>query len=213
MQKLKASRNELFNQIEKSALKQLPSAKYEIRNFKRLKAQFNYHILLSEDKHHYSIPWHFRRKQVSVFYTQTTVEILYKNQRIAFHKRNRMPNGYTTVKEHMPEKHQQQSDWHPQRFINWAHNIGESVEAVIVNVLSKHQHPEQGYKTCLGILNLAKKYGKDRLNKACERAIYFNHCSCKGIKNILENRLENYQEELFTPTSAHANIRGNQYYK
>jgi transposase len=212
MQKFKVSRNELFQQIEKDALKPLPANRYEFRKIKKLKVQLNYHILLSEDKHHYSVPHRYRGHRVTVFYTDTNIEIFYKNQRIASHKRNRIPNGYTTVKEHMPQKHQLQSEWNPQRFINWARNTGEHVETVIVNVLMRRQYPEQAYKTCMGILNLTKQYDNEQLDKACEKAVYFNRYSCRGIKNILENKQEDYQVELFKPMPTHSNIRGNQYY-
>lgn len=213
MQKLNVSRKDLFDQIEQTALKPLPKEKYVIRRFKRLKAQFNYHIYLSEDKHYYSLPYRYRGKQILVIYTDTVVELFYKNQRIAFHKRNRKPNGYTTVKEHMPSHHQLVRDWNPQRLINWAQTIGEHVKLVIEQILVQRQHPEQAYKVCLGILNLEKQFTKDRLNKACQRAISFHHYSFKGIKNILENRLEECQLDCFEPLPEHQNIRGNHYYQ
>ena len=202
----------MFDQIEKEALKPLPAEKYVIRHFKRLKVQINYHIYLSEDKHHYSVPYRYRGKQVIVVYTDSTVATYYKNNRISIHKRDRTPNGYSTIKDHMPSHHRKYSDWNPQRFINWAKNTGENVEALVKTVLASRQYPEQSFKTCLGILNLAKKYDKERLDKACKNAIYFQYYSYKGIKNILENNLENYQEELFQPLPDHTNIRGNQYY-
>lgn len=213
MQKPNVSRKQLLDEVEKSALAPLPQERYYLRHFKRLKAQFNYHIYLSDDKHHYSVPYRYRGKHVQVVYTEKVVEIFYKNQRIAFHKRDRTLNGYTTIKEHMPLHHQDINDWNPQRLISWAQNIGEYVEIVVSHILSTRQHPEQGYKVCLGILNLTKKFEPERLNKACQRAIDFNHYSYKGIKNILEKRLENCQLDLFEPLPMHQNIRGNQYYQ
>ena len=213
MQKLGISRKELFEQIEKDALLALPQERYTRRNFKSLKVQFNYHIYLSDDKHHYSVPYRYRARQVQVIYTDAVVEIFYKNTRIAFHKRNRTANGYTTIKEHMPSHHQAMSDWNPERLINWAANIGEHVKAVIEHILEHRQHPEQAYKVCLGILNLAKKFEAERLNKACQRAIDFQHYSYKGIKNILEKRLENRQLDCFEALPEHQNLRGNRYYQ
>ncbi|MFQ5866137.1 MAG: IS21 family transposase [bacterium] len=212
MQKSNLSRKELFEQIEKAALLPLPQEKYTIRNFKQLKVQFNYHVYLSDDKHHYSVPYRYRAKRVQVIYTDSVVEIFHKNNRIAFHKRNRTPSGYTTLKEHMPSHHQAMSDWNPQRLINWASNIGEYVRAVVEHILAHQQHPEQAYKVCLGILNLAKKFEPERLNKACRIAIDFQHYSYKGIKNILENRLEDQQLDCFEALPEHQNIRGNHYY-
>ena len=216
MQKSGISRKALFEQIEKAALLPLPQERYTQKNFKTLKVQFNYHIYLSDDKHHYSVPYRYRGKQVRVIYTDTVVEIFHKNTRIAFHKRNKTANGYSTIKEHMPSHHRLMSDWNPQRLINWAGNIGESVKAVIEHILEHRQHPEQAYKVCLGILNLSKKFDRERLDKACRIAIEFQHYSYKGIKNILENHLENQQLDCFESHSfatAHPNIRGNHYYR
>ncbi|NIT72047.1 IS21 family transposase [candidate division KSB1 bacterium] len=212
MQRLTISRKTLFEQTDKGMLTPLPPQQYVIREFKSLKVQFNYHIYLSNDKHYYSVPYRYRGNQVRVIYTDSVVEIFYKNQRIAFHKRNRTPNGYTTVKDHMPSHHKAMSDWNPQRLINWASHLGEYVEAVIAHILKHRQHPEQAYKVCLGILNLAKRFGKTRLNKACRRAIDFQHYSYKGIKNILENRTEEQQLDCFETLPEHQNIRGSHYY-
>jgi transposase len=213
MQKLKVSRQQLFDEIERDTLKPLPRQMYVIRHFKTLKAQFNYHVYLSEDKHYYSVPYRYRAKQLQVIYTDAVVELFSKGKRIAFHKRDRKPNGYSTAGEHMPSHHRFVSDWNPERLINWAKNIGEHVQIVVEHILARAQHPEQGYKTCLGILNLAKKFGKDRLNKACKRAVNFQHFSYKGIKNILDNRLEACQLDCFEQLPEHKNIRGNNYYR
>ncbi len=213
MQKLKVSRKDLFDQIERAALKPLPKEKYLKRQFKRLKAQFNYHIYLSEDKHYYSVPYRYRGKEIEVIYTDRVVELFYKNRRIAFHQRDRKPKGYSTVKEHMPSHHQFMSDWNPQRLINWAENIGEYVKVVVEKILAERPHPEQAYKVCLGILNLEKRFTKDRLDKACRRAVAFHHYSYQGIKNILEKRLEDSQPDCFAALPEHPNIRGHYYYQ
>lgn len=213
MQKLGISRKAHFEQIEKAALAPLPAERYVTRRFKSLKVQFNYHIYLSDDKHHYSVPYRYRGKQVQVIYTDAALEIFYKNQRIAFHKRNATRNGYTTVREHMPSHHRKATDWSPQRLITWATNLGEYVEALVVRILQQRTHPEQAYKTCLGILNLTKKFDQERLNKACRIALHFQYYSYRGIKNILENNLENQQLDCFeTPPNVHPNIRGDHYY-
>ncbi|MBN2603796.1 MAG: IS21 family transposase [Candidatus Thermoplasmatota archaeon] len=213
MQKLNISREQLFHDIEKQALKPLPQEAYVIRHFKRLKVQFNYHIFLSDDKHSYSVPYRYRGKHVIVSYTDTIVEIFLNNQRLAFHIRNQTPNGYTTQKEHMPAHHQHMDDWNPQRLINWANHIGKHVEIVISYILSHRQHPEQGYKVCLGILNLAKRFDNQQLDKACQRAIYFNNYSYKGIQLILDNKLEDVQLDCFEPLPDHQNIRGHHYFQ
>jgi transposase len=141
------------------------------------------------------------------------VEIFNRNVRIAIHERDRRPNKYTTLPDHMPPNHRWMNDWNPERLEGWAENIGPAVKEMIKAVLERRQHPEQAYRSCLGILNLVKKYGEQRLNKACMRAMYYNHYSWRGINNILKNGMEDIQEEdLFSRLPEHENIRGNQYY-
>lgn len=213
LQRMKVSRWELFKEIEQQVLKPLPSCKYELRGFLNLKVQFNYHIYFSPDTHYYSVPWQNKGKRVVVIYTSENVEIYHKNIRIAFHKRDRVVNGYTTLKEHMPAHHQFYADWSPQRMISWGSAVGANVKVMIEKVLESRKFPEQAYKVCLGILNLSKKYGNERLNQACERALQYNCYSYKSIKNMLEKGLDKTQEEIVFPAlPIHKNIRGNQYF-
>lgn len=217
MQRLKMSRKELFSETEKGILKPLPNSLYEIKKFSRLKVQFNYHIYLSADKHYYSVPYEYRGRQVDIVYSDTNVEIYCRNMRIACHKRDRKVNGYTTIKEHMPPQHRWVGEWNVERITSWAGKIGINTKALIVKVLETKEHPEQGYKVCLGILSLARKYGETRLDKACRYALTFGNYSLKSIKSTLEHRLEDQQDmfaELGVPVNlpVHENIRGNQYY-
>ncbi len=216
MQRLKIGRRKLFDEIEKSELKLLPAKPYELRKFKKLNVQFNYHIYFSEDNHYYSVPYRYVKKSVDVMYTDSAVDIYYKNTRIAFHKRDRSFNKYTTIKEHMPEPHKWIADWTPERFLRWADSIGDPAKTLIEHVLNQKQHPEQGFKTCLGILSLSKKYGEKRLNLACAKALQFNRYTYKAVNNILKNGMEavqaDGQEVLFKSLPVHENIRGNQYY-
>ena len=212
MQRLNVSRKQLFIETEKPALLPLPARKYEMKNFKTLKAQFNYHVYLSDDRHYYSVPYRYRGSQVKLIYTRSSVEIFCKGNRIAFHIRNFKPGGYTTDPDHMPSHHKFITDWNPQRFIHWARNTGEHVELVVSRVLESRKHPEQAYKVCMGILSLAKKYDKPRLDRACKRAISFDLYTYQGIRNILEKKLEDHQLDSFEPLPSHSNIRGNEYY-
>jgi hypothetical protein len=210
---MKTSRRELFNETEKAALKPLPAEKYEWKEFLSVKVQFNYHVEFSPDKHYYSVPWGYRRKQVSIIYTSGRVDIYCKGIRIAMHSRNRQANGYTTIKAHMPPEHQFVADWSPGRMIGWGEKIGESVKCMIEGVLRRREFPEQGYKVCLGILSLAKKYGNDRLNNACTRAVQANYYSYKGVKNILEKGLDKIQEQpTILELPVHSNIPGSNYF-
>jgi transposase len=214
-QRLKTSRRELFDNIEKQVLKPLPKERYAIKQCKELTVQFNYHVELREDRHYYSVPWQLKGKRVRVVYDDRNVAIYYDNVRIIQYKRDRSPNGYTTLHIHMPPHHRFYAQWSPERFIRWAQSIGDDVAEMIQVVLKSREHPEQAFKICMGILNLVKEHGPDRLNKACARALGFGFYSYKRIKNILDRGLE---EEALTesrelPVSSHENIRGSQYYQ
>jgi transposase len=214
-QRLKISRRGLFEKIEKMALKPLPRERYAIKHCRELTVQFNYHIELREDRHYYSVPWQLRGKRIRVIYDDRNVAIYYDNIRIAQHRRNHTPNEYTTLHTHMPPNHRYYAVWSPERFIRWARSIGDNVEKVIKIALKSRKHPEQAFKTCMGILNLVKEYEAARLDKACEKALDFGFYSYKRIKNILDSGLE---KSIFTELndhhiSSHENLRGSQYYK
>jgi transposase len=214
MQLTKISRLEMFNQIEKNTLKPLPLNLYEPKMYAKLTVAFNYHIFLNKDKHYYSVPFNYIKKKVDVVYTHADVEIYYNNVRIACHRRSDKANGYTTIKEHMPENHKFYNEWSPERFISWAEKLGDDVKILIEKILLTRDHPEQAFKVSLGILNLAKRYGNEKLNKACRKAVYYDVYTLKFVKNALENNaLEIESNDLFTVSNiTHENIRGNQYF-
>lgn len=214
-QRLKTSRRELFDNIEKPVLKPLPKERYAIKQSKELTVQFNYHVELREDRHYYSVPWQLKGKRVRVVYDDRNVAIYCDNVRIIQYKRDRSPNGYTTLHTHMPPHHRFYAQWSPERFIRWAQSIGDDVAEIIQMVLKSRKHPEQAFKTCMGILNLVKKHGPDRLNKACARALGFGFYSYKRIKNILDRGLEEEPliESRELTVSSHENIRGSLYYR
>jgi transposase len=213
MQRIKMSRLELFNEIEKNVLKPLPFTLFEYKKYSRLTVAFNYHIYLSCDGHYYSVPFSFTKKKVDVCYSETNVEIYYDNIRIASHKRAFNPNKYSTNPAHMPPKHQFYASWTPERFLSWAEKIGYDVKEFIKGVLDSKEHPEQGFKVSLGILNLSKSYGNEKLNKACKKGSYYKVYTLNFIKNILSNnRFEIESENLFQKSFNHENIRGEQYY-
>lgn len=174
----------------------------------------NCHVYLSLDKHYYSVPYKYIGKKVRVIYTKSHVEIYLNYTRIAFHVRDYHLYKYSTVKEHLPSHHRFVSDWCPDKFINWASGIGKETEHYIRKVLDSKQHPEQGYKSCIGILSFNKKLGPVRLNNACRRAIHYNSFSYNTIKNILNkglDKLELEKKNQFT-LPLHENVRGGSYY-
>jgi transposase len=213
--KIKMSRRGLFDQLEKKELKSLPLEKYEYKEFQQAKVDFNYHVKLKEDNHYYSVPWRLRQIKavVKLYYTANNVEIYHNNIRIVSYKRDKTNNRYTTLTEHMPAHHKYYAEWNPERIKSWAEKIGEDVRIVVENIMKNSSHPEQGFRSCVGVINLGKTHGETRLIKACKRAIDLNYYSYRFIKNILVKKLENIQPELeFYSIPYHQNIRGKEFY-
>jgi transposase len=212
------SRYSLFEELDKPALQPLPARPYELKKYVKATVYKTSHVWLGEDKHYYSVPYRYMGKKVKIAYTTHSVEVYYNYQRIAAHPREKGHYRYTSEKSHMPSTHQFVSDWNPEKFIRWAGDIGPHTRFLIEQILEKKPHPEQGYKTCLGILTLARKVGKQRLEKACDRAAYFNSYSYRVVKNILENGLEAQTWKPPEKTAnqhnvLHQNIRGKQNYQ
>ena len=209
------SRFQLFNEVEKDQLSPLPLHRYQIKQLAFATVMQNGHVLLSKDKHYYSVPFSYIRKKVKVMFTEREVEVYFNYNRIALHKRSITPYNYTTNKDHLATTHRFLTEWTPQRFINWAASIDDSVKEFITRLLEKRQHPEQSYKSCMGVLQYAKKVGNERLVNACKRAIDFDTYSYKIIQRILENGLDLVPDEEENPDQLpdHQNIRGKKYYK
>lgn len=209
------SRYSLFKEIESVALRPLPVKRYEIKSYAQATVHKNSHIYLSKDKHYYSVPYQHIGKHVKVIFSNSLVEVFHKQERLTAHARQRKKYAYTTVKEHMPSHHQFVSDWNSEKFIEWANNIGIHCKEYIIVILDKKQHPEQSYKSCLGILHLAKKVGNERLNNACKRALGYQAYNYNMVDRILKkgwDKLdENLEENIEIPN--HNNIRGGTYYK
>jgi len=214
-QKIKVSRMELFLEIEKDKLAPLPLTRYEFKKFAYVKVQPSYHIYLSEDIHYYSVPFRFIGKKVKVIYSISAVEIYHDNRRIASHRRDRRQGGYTTLKDHMPSAHKYYAEWNPGRITGWAAKVGPNVGNIVSKILASKKYPEQAYRVCIGIINLAKKYGSVRTDKACKRAFSYKLYKYRAVKNILDKGLDSIEEEkvLEQKLPLHENIRGSGYYK
>ena len=214
MQRIGISRWQRFRSIELAALKPLPEQPYQIRRFHQVTVGFNYHVYFSPDKHNYSVPWTYRRKQVRVVSSEKNVEVYYNHQRIATHRRDRRAGGYSTQPEHMPSQHRLYAEWSPERFLSWAQNIGPKTRELIAAVLDSRQVAEQAFRSCLGILKLAERYEASRLEAASTRALAYGVSSYRGVRSILEKGLDRSGAER--PGSfvlpEHPNIRGEQYY-
>jgi len=215
-QKMEGSRRELWETLDRPALKALPPTRYEYAEWRRCKVNIDYHVEV--EKHLYSVPYQLVHEIVDVRITQVTVEILFKNRRVCAHER-RVGRGYTTDPDHMPKGHREYAEWTPTRIMSWASDTGPNTARVAEVIIARRDHPEQGYRSCLGILRLGKKYGKDRLEAACARAVALGAYSYKSIQSILSTGLDKQPlpgTEKTTKTAApadHANIRGPQYYQ
>ena len=210
------SRRQLFDEIERAALMPLPALRYELKKQLFATVAKNGHAALGPDKHYYSVPYRFIGKKVKLLYSRHTVEIYYNYERIALHRRSKSPYQYTTEKEHLASTHRFVSEWTPDRFAEWAGSIHEDVRLYVLKVLDRKQHPEQAYKSCMGILGFAKKVGHERLIKACQRALGYGAYNYKTIQKILELQLDQKDapdetDQLSMPQ--HDNIRGGQYYQ
>jgi transposase len=209
------SRQQLFNQIEKDQLNPLTREIYELKTFNQCRVQYNHHVYLKEDKHYYSVPFQYTGKHVMVTYTSGLVDIYYNNLRIALHKRNRKQYDYTTEEKHRPLNHQNQAKWTPERFVSWARDIDPKVELLIMKVLDSRPHPEQAFRTCMGLLNLHKKSDNHEYIKACSKAMSLNCLSFKFIKNTIKSKtfnLDSEQELGLFKLPDHSNLRGKENY-
>ena len=215
MQKLKSSRKELFERLDKPAALSLPEKRYEYAEWKKARVNIDYHVEI--DRHYYSVPYQLAHEQVDVRSTDHTVEIFHKGQRQASHTRGFEKHKHSTKPEHMPEAHRQYMTWNPERIMAWAEKTGPYTREVIKNNLESRRFPEQAYRSCLGILRLSNHYPADRLENACKRALQYRVYSFTRIKAILDTGLDK-QADLFENVAAprvspmHENVRGIGYY-
>jgi transposase len=212
LQKLKVSRRYLFETIDRPAMKPLPERRYEYAEWEKHKVNIDYHVEV--DRHYYSVPYHLRTEVVDTRITSSTVEILFKGKRVASHPRSYSPGRHTTETAHMPESHKRYLEWTPSRIVRWAEKLGPSTAALVSEIMERRPHPEQGFRSCLGIMRLGRHYGQERLEAACERALILKAYSYKNVESILKSKLDG--KDLPAPRTSrsvtHENIRGTTYY-
>ncbi len=209
------TREQLFKQQEQELLRSLPSSRMGISQTASAKVQRNYHIVLGQDWHYYSVPYQYTGKQVKIIYTDTTVEIYYELKRIALHTRSRKRNGYSTHTDHMPSNHQHHSQikgWDADYFRNKAKGLSPEIGQAIECILQSRFFYEQTYNACLGILRLADKYSCDRLSQACKIALQAKAVNYRFINNILINNMDQKEQASETTNVVsmgwHKNLRG-----
>jgi len=214
MQKLGGSRRQLYERLDKPALKPLPTQRYEMAEWKRCTVNIDYHVEV--EHHYYSVQHQLLGEKVEARYTTSIVEIYYRGKRITSHRR-RYDHRPSTKAEHMPRSHRAHAEWTPSRLIRWAGKTGPATGRLVAEILRSRPHPEQGYRACLGIMRLGRRYGPERLEAASRRAEHLRSASYRTVKNILSSAQDRLpfdeQEPRSTPpTPVHANIRGASYY-
>jgi transposase len=207
-----ASRADLFVRLDQPALRPLPPAPFEYAEWKYARVNLDYHIAV--DHHAYSVPHALVHEEVEVRLTATALEVFHRGQRVAAHRRSGSRSGFTTCADHMPKAHQAHHEWRPSRFISWATTIGPQTAALVTAILADRPHPEQGYRSCLGILRLAKRYDAARLEAACARALAAGARSYRHVDAILKRGLDRTAApaDATAPVLTHENIRGRDYY-
>lgn len=211
--KLPGTRISTFEEIDKPVLRALPTHPYEYTHFKKARVHIDYHVEL--DKHYYSIPYQFIGKEIGLRFTPERIECWHHGKQIALHVRSYKKGAHTTLPDHMPKAHRKHMEWTPGRFLNWATLIGTATARFVKHLLKCKPHPEQGYRSCLGLLNLSKRHGDARLEKACERAWQLGARTRRSVDSILSHHLENLpvsSEKTSSLSIQHENLRGKKNY-
>ena len=213
-QKMDGTRRSLYETIDRPALRPLPSSPYEYAEWKTARVNIDYHIEI--DGHYYSVPYQLVKEQVDVRFTATTIEALFKNRRVATHPRSYQRGAHTTLSEHMPKAHQKYLEWTPSRILDWAGKNGPNTRDLASCIMENRKHPEQGFRSCLGIMRLVKRYSAERVEAACGRALLLKAYSYKSVESILKTNLDKQEwpESVSTEKPIiHYNIRGREYYR
>jgi transposase len=212
LRRIGRTRRQLFEELDYPALRPLPVERYVFAEWKIRRAGLDYHVDI--DKHFYSVPYRFAREQVEARITANTIEIFYKGERIAAHRRSSGNGKHTTIPEHMPSSHRRFADWTIERISREASAIGSDVALLCDRILADRPHPEQGYRACLGIIRLVKAFERERVNAACGRALEIGARTYGSVRSILDNHLDRPSTSS-APSSEpihHSNIRGPRYY-
>ena len=210
------SRRDLYLALDRPALAALPVDRFELAEWKVAKVNIDYHFDLQ--RHLYSAPHALIHEEVDIRYTATTVEAFFRGERVASHRRSHEAGRHTTTAEHMPASHQKHLEWTPTRLIRWAGDVGPKTAELVTVILESRPHPEQGYRSCLGLLRLRRRYKDIRLEAACARALVAGARSYRHVESILKHGLDRQAllplaETEAGPRSPHENLRGPRYYQ
>ena len=214
-QKMNGCRKSLFEELDRPALSPLPARPYEFALWKRARVNIDYHVQV--DYNFYSVPYQLARREVEVRLSAGVVELFHGGRRVASHVRSYLRGRFVTNPEHMPASHRRHLEWTPSRLISWGEMVGPHTGALVAGILERRPHPEQGYRSCLGLMNLAKEYTPERLEAAAGRAVAAGAYSWKSVKNILSRGLERAPTPAKETEAAlvlfHEHVRGPEYYR
>jgi transposase len=207
------SRRTLFEQIDRPALKSLPSTRYELAEWKVCRPNIDYHVAI--DHNFYSVPYQLIDESLEARFTASTIEVFFKSRRVAAHARLTGRGRYATLLEHMPRAHRAHAEWTPSRLIAWAEQTGPATGRLAAGILERRPHPEQGYRACLGLMRLGRVHGADRLEAACQRAERLRSYRLRTVEHILKHQQDRLplDEPPARPALTHENLRGATYYE
>ena len=214
MKKLGVSRFEQYEKLDRPVLRPLPGRRYEMAEWKSCRVNIDYHVEV--DGNYYSVPYQLLGERVEARMTAAMIEIYIKDKRLASHRRIYARGKSATKTEHMPRSHRAYAEWTPSRLIHWAEKAGPATGRLVAEILRRQRHPENGYRSCLGVMRLGKRHGEDRLEAACTRAETLRSYSYRTVKNILSSGMDKVhwdQESFLKRSPDHENIRGSEYYK
>jgi transposase len=206
------SRQELFEELERPALRPLPAKRYELAEWKKVTVNIDY---VEFDRRYYSVPYTLVRQKLEVRATTTVVEVYKGGRRVASHAREHGRRRYITDPAHMPPSHRAHLEWTPSRLVDWAATVSPHTAALAAKLLESRPHPEHSYRACLGLMSLAKRYGKERLGAACARALASGAVFYTSVKSILAEGLDRVPITTSSPAPVppeHENLRGAGYY-
>lgn len=213
--KLPGSRHSAFEAMDKPALKPLPVYPYEYTHIKKARVHIDYHVEL--EQHYYSVPYQLIGQEIELRFTTQRVECWHQGKQVALHERQAKKGAHTTLLAHMPKSHQKHREWTPGRFLQWATQLGPATHQLVKHLLESKPHPEQGYRSCLGLLSLSKRFGSARLEKGCERAWSLGTKTRRSVESLLKHNLENIgsvdeHDSITLIPHDHENLRGKDHY-
>ena len=212
--KLPGSRRGLFESLDRPALRPLPAHPYEYATWHSAKVNIDYHVEV--DRHWYSVPHQLVGQVCDTRLTAAVVEVLHRGRRVASHRRSTEQGRFTTEPAHMPEAHRRHAAWTPGRIVAWAERSGPATGMLVTEIMASRPHPEQGFRSCLGIMRLGRRYGEERLEAAATRALAIGAHSYRSVESILKAGLDGQPlpgDEPGTTIGDHANVRGPAYYE